>query len=204
MDVLLYWIGLAAVAVSALTGVLDAGRKPMDLVGVVMVGTATALGGGTVRDLLLQRPVFWLGDPTYLYAAFGTSLLTFVLVRGLALPDRLFLLPDAIGLALFAVAGTQVALDWHAPWLAASLLGVATAVVGGVVRDVLCNEVPLLFVQGQLYASAAWAGGLTLIGLQQLGLDPVHAAWVAMAVTLGLRLLAMRYRLTLPMFSRKN
>jgi hypothetical protein len=89
-------------------------------------------------------------------------------VRGLKLPQRLFLIPDAIGLALFTIAGTQIALQWHAPWLVASLLGVITGVVGGVLRDVLCNEVPL-FVRGELYASAAWAGALALVGLQELG-----------------------------------
>lgn len=145
---LLYWIGLAAVAVSALTGVIEAGRRGMDIVGVAMVGCATALGGGTVRDLLLDRTVFWITDQTYLIVALLTTLATFIAVRGLRLPPRLFLIPDAIGLALFTVAGTQVALGMNAPWLVASLLGVITGVVGGVLRDVLCNDVPLIFVRG--------------------------------------------------------
>src|SRR5690606_13468360 len=129
MEFLLYWVGLAAVAVNALTGVLDAGRKQMDLVGVVMVGTATALGGGTVRDILLQRPVFWLSDQLYLVVALAMTLIIFFAVRGLRLPPRLFLIPDAIGLALFTVVGTQISLQAGAPWLAASLLGVITGVV---------------------------------------------------------------------------
>ena len=152
MENLLYWIGLAAVAVSALTGVLDAGRKNMDLIGAVMVGSATALGGGTVRDVLLDRKVFWISDQTYLIVALATALLIFFAVRALRLPSRRFLIPDAIGLALFTVSGTQIALEWQAPWLVASLLGVITGVVGGVLRDVLCNEVPLVFVRGELYA----------------------------------------------------
>ena len=204
MENLLYWVGLAAVAVNALTGVLDAGRKNMDLVGVVMVGSATALGGGTVRDLLLDRPVFWISDQTYLVAAFATTLLVFFLVRGLRLPQRLFLVPDAIGLALFTIVGTQVALEWHAPWLAASLLGVITGVVGGVLRDVLCNDVPLVFVRGELYASAAWAGALALIGLQALDVSPVVAAWSGMAVVLALRFLAMAFRITLPTYTERK
>jgi uncharacterized membrane protein YeiH len=204
METLLYWIGLAAVAVNALTGVLDAGRQRMDLVGAVMVGTATALGGGTVRDVLLDRPVFWIGDQSYLIAAFATTLVVFFAVRGLKLPPRLFLIPDAVGLALFTVAGTQIALDWQAPWLVASLLGVTTGVVGGVLRDVLCNEVPLVFVRGELYASAAWVGALTLIGLQALGISPVAAAWAGMAVVLALRLAAMAFRITLPTYAEKD
>ena len=201
---MLYWVGLAAVAVSALTGVLDAGRKKMDLVGVTMVGCATALGGGTVRDLLLDRPVFWIGDQTYLVVALVTTLAVFFAVRGLRLPPRLFLIPDAVGLALFTIVGTQVALEWQAPWLVASLLGVITGVVGGVLRDVLCNEVPLVFVRGELYASAAWFGALVLVGLQALGLSPVAAAWSGMAAVLVARLLAMAYRITLPTYSERE
>ncbi len=204
MDLLLYWIGLAAVAVNALTGVLDAGRQKMDLVGVVMVGCATALGGGTVRDILLDRQVFWIGDQSYLIAALLTTVLTFFVVRGLRLPPRLFLIPDAIGLALFTIVGTQVALEWQVPWLVATLLGVITGVVGGVLRDVLCNQVPLIFVRGELYASAAWAGALTLVGLQALGVSAVVAAWAGMGVVLAARLLAMAYRITLPTYSEKE
>jgi uncharacterized membrane protein YeiH len=204
MENLLYWIGLAAVAVSALTGVLDAGRKKMDIVGAVMVGTATALGGGTVRDVLLDRPVFWISDQTYLLVAFATTVLVFFVVRGLKLPQRLFLIPDAIGLALFAITGTQIALDLNAPWLVASLLGVTTGVVGGVLRDVLCNEVPLIFVPGEPYASAAWAGALTLIGLQAFGMSPVIAAWSGMAVVLALRLIGVVFAIRLPTYSERE
>lgn len=204
MDALLYWVGLAAVAVNALTGVLDSGRKHMDLVGALLVGVATALGGGTVRDLLLDRNVFWVADQTYLIAALGTGFLTFFIARAFSLPPRLFLIPDAIGLALFTIVGTQVALQWHSPWLVASLMGVTTGVVGGVLRDILCNDVPLVFLQGELYASAAWAGALTLIVLQALEMPAVSASWIAMAVVLTLRLLAIHFHLTLPAFRQKQ
>lgn len=201
LDLFLYWLGIAAVAVNALTGVLDAQRKEMDLVGALLVGTATALGGGTVRDLLLDRNVFWVVDQTYLLTSFATGALTFFVARRFRLPERLFLIPDAVGLALFTALGTQVALQWHAPWLVASLMGMTTGVVGGVLRDILCNDVPLIFRKGELYASAAWLGALTVIGLGQLGLTPMSAAWGGMAVTLVLRLLAMRYHITLPAFA---
>ena len=198
MDALLYWVGMVAVAVSALTGVLDSGRKQMDLIGALLVGVATALGGGTIRDLLLDRNVFWVVDQTYLVAALGTGFITFFIARLLPLPPRLFLIPDALGLALFTIVGTQVALQWHAPWLVASLMGVITGVVGGVLRDVLCNDVPLVFLKGELYATAAWIGALGLVGLEACGIPSVMASWLAMAIVLALRLLAMRYKLTLP------
>jgi len=197
-DVLLYWVGMAAVAVCALTGVLDSGRKQMDLVGALLVCVATALGGGTVRDLLLDRNVFWVADQTYLIAALVTGLVTFFVARRHEIPPRLFLIPDAFGLALFTVAGTQAALLWHTPWLAASLMGVITGVVGGVLRDILCNDVPLVFLKGELYASAAWVGAMSLIVLEAIGASPVTSTWAAMVVTLVIRLLAIRYRLTLP------
>ena len=204
IDALLYWVGLAAVAVNALTGVLDSGRKQMDLIGAMLVGVATALGGGTVRDLLLDRNVFWVVDQTYLIVALGAGLATFFIARALPLPPKLFLIPDAIGLALFTIVGTQVALQWNAPWLVASLMGVTTGVVGGVLRDILCNDVPLVFLKGEWYATAAWLGALTLIGLQEIGVPSVSAAWVAMGIVLVLRLLAMRYHLTLPAFVQKQ
>jgi uncharacterized membrane protein YeiH len=97
MDELLYWVGMAAVAVTAVTGVLEAGRKPIDLFGVVLVALTAALGGGTIRDLLLDRQVFWLADQTYLFAALFAGLATFLVVRVARLPPNLFLVPDAIG-----------------------------------------------------------------------------------------------------------
>ena len=198
MDALLYWVGLAAVAVNALTGVLDSGRKQMDLIGALLVGVATALGGGTIRDLLLDRNVFWVVDQTYLIVALGTGLITFFLARLLHLPPKLFLIPDALGLALFTVVGTQVALQWHTPWLVASLMGVMTGVFGGVLRDILCNDVPLVFLKGELYATAAWAGALSMIALEAASVSSVTASWLAMGIILAIRLLSMRYRITLP------
>ena len=203
VDTLLYWVGMAAVAVNAVTGVLDAGRKQMDLIGALLVAVATALGGGTVRDLLLDRNVFWVVDQTYLIVAVGGGLLTFFVARALPLPPRLFLVPDAIGLALFTVVGTQLAVQWHVPWMAASLMGVITGVVGGVMRDILCNDVPLVFLKGELYATAAWLGALLLIVLQALDVSPVAASWAAMSFIFALRLLAIRFDITLPAFRQR-
>lgn len=198
IDIFFYWFGMAAVAVSAVTGVLDSGRKEMDLIGALLVGVATALGGGTIRDLLLDRNVFWVVDQTYLVAALGTGLITFFVARAFTVPPRLFLIPDALGLALFTIVDTQIALQWHIPWLTASLMGVITGVVGGVLRDVLCNDVPLVFLKGELYATAAWVGSLALIGLQGIGVSPQIASWIAMSAILLLRLAAMRFHITLP------
>jgi len=198
MDALLYWVGMSAVAVNALTGVLDASRKQMDLIGALLVAVATALGGGTVRDLLLDRNVFWVVDQAYLMTALATGMGAFFVVRRINVPQQLFQIPDAIGLALFTIIGTQIALQWHVPWLAASLMGVITGVVGGVLRDILCNDVPSIFLKGELYATAAWVGALSLIAMQELGLPAVNAAWAAMGIVFLLRLLSLRLGITMP------
>lgn len=200
IETLLYGIGIAGVAAQAAAGVLDAGRKPFDLFGIVVVALAASLGGGSLRDLLLDRTVFWIADQSFLIAAVVAGLATFALVRYVRLPSRLFLLPDAIGLALFTVSGTQVALGLGAPWLVASLMGVITGVVGGIIRDVLCNEVPLVFTGGEFYATASWAGALLLVGLGAAGVSPGWSALAAGSLVLVLRLCAIRFRWRLPVF----
>ena len=200
----LYWIGMAAVAVSALTGVMEAERKEVDLIGATFVAVATALGGGTIRDLLLNRNVFWIADQAYLITAVVCGIIAFFILRQRDIPARWLLVPDAIGLALFTALGTQAALQWHAPWLAASLLGVITGVFGGVLRDVLCNEVPLVMRAGELYATAAWLGALLQIGLVEAGGHPLAASMTGMAAILLIRLGAIRYHWKLPAFSEPS
>lgn len=201
---IVYWTGMAAVAVTALTGVLEAEKKGIDLVGVVIVGMVAALGGGTLRDLLLARRVFWIADDAYLWCGLAASLSTFVAARRVRLPANLFLVPDAVGLALFTVVGTKIALALGAGWLVASFMGVITGVFGGVLRDVLANEVPLVMRPGTWYASAAWAGALLLIGLRSLGVAEAPADAAAGFAILALRLASLRFGLTLPIFrSRK-
>jgi len=201
-DSLIYGLGLAASVVCAVTGVLVARDKGVDLFGALMAGVATSLGGGTVRDLLLGRKVFWMADETYLWVTVLTAFVTFFVTRVRHLPEKLFLIPDAIGLALFAVVGTQVALDWHMPWLTASLLGVVTAVFGGLLRDVMINEVPLVFTS-ELYATAAWMGAITLILLHRLGIEASITAWIGILACFTVRMIAIRWKVTLPRFQHR-
>ena len=202
MSELIYAITMSAVAVSAITGVLEAGRKPMDLFGVVLVALTSALGGGTIRDLLLDLHVFWVADQTYLVAAIAAGVATFVLVRLARLPANLFLVPDALGLALFTIIGTQVALTQGVPWFVATFLGVVTGVFGGVLRDILCNEVPLVFA-GELYATASWAGAMVFIALLHEGIAGPVASLLAMAAIFLTRIAAIHWHLTLPSFTAK-
>lgn len=195
---LLYWIMLAGVALCAITGALEAGRKGMDIIGACAIGLATAIGGGTVRDLLIARPVFWVSDQTHLIVALIAAILTFFLARAIRLPPRLFLIPDALGLALFTVSGTQAALGVGAPWLVAGLMGVITGVLGGVLRDILCNEVPLVFMPSELYAITACAGAGVVVAMHALGQPQASAAIAGFATVAGLRFAAITFRLRTP------
>ena len=199
IDTLVYSIGLAGVAAQAAAGVLEAGNKRFDLFGMIVVALSASLGGGSLRDMLLDRRVFWIADQSYLVTAVLAALAAFALARVMRLPARLFLLPDAIGLALFTVSGTQAALALDAPWLVASVMGVITGAFGGIVRDVLCNEVPLVF-SGALYATASWAGALLLVALTTLDVAHAWSALLAGSLTLALRLAAIHFGWRLPLF----
>ncbi|MCU0840629.1 MAG: trimeric intracellular cation channel family protein [Thiobacillaceae bacterium] len=201
---LVYWVGMAAVAVNAITAVLETEDKGMDLVGAVVVGLAASLGGGTLRDVLLDRRVFWLTDPAYLICALLSVALTFAVARRARLTAGGFVIPDAVGLALFTVVGTQVALDLQTPWLAASLMGVITGVLGGVLRDVLVNEVPLVMRPGTLYATASWCGALACIAALAVGAGEALAMLLGGLVVFGLRLMAIRYQVRLPTFRARD
>ena len=191
------WLAFSAVAVSAVTGVLQAEARRIDLFGVILIALAAGLGGGTVRDVLIGRQVFWIADQRYLFVAIGAAVLTVLAAHWRSVPRRLFLLPDALGLALFAVVGTGIALDYGVPWFAATFMGVITGVFGGVLSDVLRNEVPLVF-GGTLYATAAWIGALLYVWLQSRGLDAVQAGLWSAGVILAVRLAAIRFEWQLP------
>ena len=198
---------VAATVAFALSGVMAAARKRLDAVGVCVVAFVAAFGGGTLRDLLLdQRPFFWIRHTEFVWGILALCIgaMLFMRQRHFEPTERAMLLPDAIGLGLFAAVGVDIATAIGMPPIISVMMGVITGVFGGVLRDVLCNEVPLIFVRGELYASAAWAGALALVGLQGVGVSPVVAAWAGMGVVLAARLLAMAFRITLPTYSERQ
>lgn len=203
LTTVMYWITLIAVAGSASSGVLEAGKKRFDLLGMIIVAIAAAIGGGTLRDVLLDRTVFWVRDQSYLLVAIAAALITFFLARKKYLSSRVFLIPDAVGLSLFAVAGANAALLMDVPWLVASFMGVITGIMGGVFRDVLCNEEPLVF-QGTLYATAAWIGALLYIWLRHIQVDIGVAAISASLLILFIRLSAIRWNIGLPKYQSRE
>lgn len=201
MSQLFYMADLFGVAVFAITGALMAGRKSMDLFGVLVIAIVTALGGGTLRDLILDNhPVSWIRNDIYIVVASLAVIGTVAWVR-LTRPihEKGLLLADAFGLAVFTVIGTEVAMQHNVPHSTAIIMGVMTGVAGGVMRDVICNEIPLIF-QKEIYATACIAGALVFIGMRTLGTPHWLDTAVAMLTVLFIRLAAMHWHIGLPRF----
>lgn len=198
---LLHLLDFAGVAVFAVSGALAAGRKSLDLLGVVVIAIVTSIGGGTLRDLLLDRSAFWIADPRYLVTIIGAALFTVVYVRFRRPPDKALQLADAMGLALFSIAGAQIAESSGLGGLIAVVMGTITGVFGGVLRDVLCAEIPMILRKGNIYATAVIAGTSLYVVLQDAGLERPWAAGAGMATIAGLRIAAIAWNLTLPVFT---
>jgi len=199
----LYWITLLAVIVSSASGVLKAGSKQFDLFGVIIIAIATGLGGGSLRDMLLDRDVFWIHDQVFFIASLGSAIAIFIVSRIMVLPSKFFLVADSAGLATFAIAGTLVSLMVGAPPLIASFMGVMTGTMGGIFRDILCNEPPVVF-HSPLYATVSWAGSLIFIALLHFEQDITFAAIISGLSIFISRLLAIYYNINLPKFRFKT
>ncbi|CAM2946632.1 TRIC cation channel family protein [Vibrio mytili] len=201
-SMLLYMIDLFGTAVFAVSGVILAGRLKMDPFGVVVLASVTAIGGGTIRDMALgATPVFWITDTTYLWVIFVTCLLTMLLVRR---PKRLpwWVLPvcDAIGLSVFVGIGVEKAMTYNESGLVAVIMAVITGCGGGIIRDVLAREVPMV-LRSEVYATACIIGGIFHTTALSMGYDHSSAMLAGVTSTLIIRLGAIRWHLSLPTFA---
>ncbi len=197
---ILYYFDLAGVAVFAVSGVLAARDRRLDLLGVIVIAAITAIGGGTLRDLLLNRyPIFWTTDILYLIVIIAAALLTVAYVRLRPPPQKALLVADAFGLGLFALSGAQVAEAANYPAIIVVLMGTMTGVAGGVLRDVITAQIPLI-LRRDIYATAAIAGIILYLILKALGLDSSAAFGIGMAMVIALRLFAIHKGLQLPIF----
>jgi len=197
---ILYFLDLVGVAVFAVSGVLAARNRGLDLLGVIVIAAITAVGGGTLRDLLLNRyPIFWITDARYLTVIIASALLTVGYVRVRPPPGNALLVADAFGLALFALSGAQVAEAAQCPPIIVVLMGTMTGVAGGVLRDVITAQVPLI-LRRDIYATAAIVGVALYLFLQAFGLQRAWAFGAGIVVVVALRLLAIRWGLQLPIF----
>lgn len=198
--VVLHFLYVVAVTVEAMTAAIAAGRRSMDWVGVCLLAAVTALGGGSVRDVLLgHHPLVWVEHPLYLVLTAAAALTTIAFARFMDRLKRLFLFLDAVGLVVFTILGCNVALGLGLPGIVVIVAGMITGCAGGVLRDVLCGEIPLL-LRSELYASASVMTGIFyLVGLH---LDLPHdlVTFVALIFGLTFRLLALRYNWNMPKF----
>jgi uncharacterized membrane protein YeiH len=192
-----------AVAVCAISGVLAGSGKRVDLFGVIVLGLVTALGGGTVRDVVLGNQVFWLADSNYIINGVSTSAVTFFVVRYWTVPRVGLAIADAFGLALFTILGASIGLNAGVGATNSVVLGVITGVAGGILRDVLVGEIPLVLRAGiYLYATAAVIGATGYVLLEHYNNGHHLNRLIGIGATLSLRLIAMRWKVSLPEFPK--
>ncbi len=188
----------------ALSGLLASARKRLDAVGVCIVAGLAAFGGGTLRDVLLdRRPFFWVEHANWLWALLALCIgaMLFLRARHLPVTERAMLWPDALGLGLFTAGGTQIALEHGMPAIVAVVMGMVTAVFGGVLRDIVCNEIPTAFRDHRPYAICSFAGGWVLVAGQALQWPDAAALLAAALATTALRAAALASGYTLPQWS---
>ncbi|MFC5301172.1 trimeric intracellular cation channel family protein [Azospira restricta] len=194
-------IEATAILAFAASGLLEAARRRLDIIGVCTVVALAAFGGGTLRDILLdRRPLFWVAHAEWLWILLGLSLLAMLFLRGRHFEptERAIQWPDALGLGLFTAGGTQLALDAGTPAIVAVVMGMITAVFGGVLRDIVCNEIPSAFRDHRPYAVCAFVGGWCVVAGERLGVADWLVLAGAAAITFALRALALLLDLRLP------
>jgi uncharacterized membrane protein YeiH len=200
----MHLLDLLGTAVFAVTGALAAGRKKMDIFGVVVLGCVTALGGGTLRDLILGAyPIFWISNTEYLGLAAIAAFGTFISARYWKLPTTILIYADAVGLAVFTVIGFQKGLQATHNYPIGIVMGVTTGVVGGIIRDLLSGEIPLI-LRREIYASASLGGALLLAILSHIGWPIPFIVFAAAFIILVFRLAALHWNLALPLLRLKE
>ncbi len=196
-----YSVEVVAILVFAITGVLEAARKRLDVVGVCVAACLAAFGGGTLRDILLdRRPFFWVANSELLVLVLIAAVVALSFMRGRHFEptERFIRIPDAVGLGLFAASGTQLALAAGMPYLVAVILGVITAVFGGVLRDIFCNDLPKVFSDHQPYAICAFLAGWIVVVCNIVGLDEWATLLIAATAGFGLRAAVIYFDIRLP------
>lgn len=194
-------IEIFATSAFALSGLIAGFRKQLDAFGVFVVTGVAAFGGGTLRDVLLdRRPFFWVDHANWIWLMLCVCLLAMLFMRNkhIQFTERAILIPDALGLGLYAALGTQIALQQQLPVIVCALMGVMTAVFGGVLRDIFCNEIPKAFSDYQPYAVIAFLGGLLVWLLNQLALTAWLCIFFPATLMTILRILAIHFEWRLP------
>lgn len=198
---MLTYIYIIAITAEAMSGALAAGRRNMDMFGVALIAFITALGGGTVRDLLLGNfPVGWTQHPPYIYLTIGAGLFTMLVARFMHHLHKVFLVLDAMGLIAFTVIGCNVALQLEYSPPVVIMAGMITGIFGGILRDILCQRVPVV-LRHELYASVSMLVAMLYLLMEKLGINHDINLLAAFSFGLALRLAAIRWSWSLPVFS---
>ncbi|MEX0839383.1 MAG: trimeric intracellular cation channel family protein [Parvibaculum sp.] len=195
----LQFVGIAAFAVS---GALVAGERQMDWFGVMVLGIIVAVGGGTLRDILLDAPVFWIGQSWYVAVAAAAALAAIPAARWAQKARRPIAVADAVGLAVFVALGTRKSLEMGTSGFVAVIMGVVTGIVGGIIRDVLANRTPII-LKKEVYALAALTGAMLYVAADSYGIGSVLSLWGTIGAVLGIRLLAIFYDWSIPTLTIK-
>lgn len=197
-DILLYLLDMVGVIACAIAGTLLAQHKGFDIAGCILVSMVNAIGGGTLRDMALDRhPLFWMTDLNYVIVITLTSLILQIFFHLYHKIDKALKLFDAIGLAAFSVIGFKVALAQDVSPVIAVMMGVWTAIIGGLLRDIICNEIPLL-LQREIYITASIAGSLSYLALDYWGVNAVINEFMMLFIIFAVRMLALKFDWHLP------
>ena len=195
---LIYTIDILGTFAFAISGALVASDKKFDLFGVLIIAFVTAVGGGMLRDILINaHPINWIGDLNYLWIIFLAVFLTFLFKSKIAYLSKTLFLFDTIGLSVFTLLGLQKGLSFNLHPIIAIIMGMISAVFGGVLRDVLTNKVPLIF-EKEIYASACLAGGITYLIIKELPISDNLNFIISASVIITIRLIAVKFNLELP------
>ena len=197
-DILLYLLDMVGVIACAIAGTLLAQHKGFDIAGCILVSMVNAIGGGTLRDMARDRhPLFWMTDLNYVIVITVTSLILQIFFHLYHKIDKALKFFDAIGLAAFSVIGFKVALAQDVSPVIAVMMGVWTAIIGGLLRDIICNEIPLL-LQREIYITASIAGSVTYLALDYWGVDAVTNEFMMLFIIFAVRMLALKFDWHLP------
>ncbi len=197
MDEIIYWVAVIGTVAFAISGALTAMQKRLDPFGLFIIAFATAVGGGTIRDVLIGKPVFWLVDPIYIYVIIAGTIIAIVFKSRLNYLRKTLLLFDTVGLGLYTVIGVEIGIGADLQYVSCVALGTLTGAFGGVLRDILVNEVPVIFKK-EIYATVSILGGSIYVLLSLLELPPVYQQFIPAALIIGIRLLVIKFKVSLP------
>ncbi len=202
---LFYSLDLLGTIAFTISGTLAAIHKKLDPFGVFIIAFVTAVGGGTLRDVLIDRnPVSWMQDLNYVYAIIGATIFTIIIRKKIDYLSTSLFLFDTIGLGIFTIIGTEIGIQQNLHPIISIILGTITATFGGVIRDILCNEIPIIFKK-EIYASACIAGAITFVILSNFEIDTAITYIITVVIIISIRLIAVKFKLSLPTFlSDKN